>query len=80
MDEIFGDTSVGSPSPEVEKKLIERQIELWKNTLADARISYGTAKAIKDEQMEKTAIETGKKAFAAIKYLEGELAKVKDGS
>lgn len=73
--EMLGDGKTDA-SPEVEKVLLERKLDLWKNTLADSRIDYQTAKALKDDALEKSAITNAKRAVTAIRHLEAELLQV----
>ena len=73
--ELLGDGKTDA-TPEVEKILLERKLDLWKNTLADSRIDYQTAKALKDDALEKVAITNAKRAVTAIRHLEAELLQV----
>ena len=71
---------VASVPVEVQRDLIERKIELWRNSVADAQLDAAVGKALDDERMRTQAAKRIKQALRALAFLEERLAELSEES
>lgn len=70
------DDIVAQIPPEIRRELVENKLQMWRNTVADARLDATVAQAIDDAQMQAQAAQRLKRALQAVAVLEQKLAEI----